>query len=67
VDTIYTGATIKINSSTYTGAITLNISTGTSTIDSVTYYIIEFKSPVTVSGTTNYNIISGDKIIAYKY
>lgn len=68
VDTVYSGATVKINSSTYTGPVTLSIIKDTATANdstTVTYYKITFRSNINVGGT--YNIAIGDKVYAYKY
>lgn len=69
VDTTYSNATIKINSSTYTGSIILNITTNTTTANdssTVTYYTIIFKNSSAIS-VGSYTINSGDTIVAYKY
>lgn len=69
VNTTYSNATIKINSSTYTGNIILNITTNTTTANdssTVTYYTIVFKNSTPIS-VGSYTINDGDIIIAYKY
>ncbi len=68
-DITYSSATVKINSSSYTGNVVLNITTGTTTANdstSVTYYTIVFKSDITTTDSL-YTIKNGDTIVAYKY
>ncbi len=66
----YSNATVQINSSTYTGTITLNIVSGTSSdtsdSSSITYYTITFPNSITTSDLA-YTISTTDEIVAYKY